>query len=162
MACLRPSPTLAAQGVECVGGRGKLSPNLGGEMCGIWLFPRLRGKWIAAKPRDEGGESDSPDGGGPDLAVFKAPKMSPLATRPHPPSGYFPRFAGEDDREISSYRDAMSKQSPIRKLRRDRSRLEQELSLAQGTDDTAAIPILKKKISDLDKEIAALDAKREG
>ncbi len=54
----------------------------------------------------------------------------------------------------------MSKQSPIRKLRRDRSRLEQELALAQGTDDKAAIPILKKKISDLDKEIAALEAKR--
>lgn len=54
----------------------------------------------------------------------------------------------------------MSKQSPIRKLRRDRSRLEQELSLAQGTDDKAAIPVLKKKISDLDKEIAALEAKK--
>ena len=54
----------------------------------------------------------------------------------------------------------MSKQSPIRRLRRDRSRLEQELSLAQGTDDKAAIPVLKKKISDLDKEIAALDAKK--
>lgn len=54
----------------------------------------------------------------------------------------------------------MSKQSPIRKLRRDRSRLEQELSLAQGTDDKAAIPILKKKIDDLGKEIAALEAKR--
>lgn len=54
----------------------------------------------------------------------------------------------------------MSKQSPIRKLRRDRSRLEQELSLAQGTDDKAAIPVIKKKIADLDKEIAALEAKR--
>ncbi len=54
----------------------------------------------------------------------------------------------------------MSKQSPIRKLRRDRSRLEQELALAEGTKDTAAIPILKKKIGDLDKEIAALEAKR--
>lgn len=54
----------------------------------------------------------------------------------------------------------MSKQSPIRKLRRDRSRLEQELSLAQGTDDKPAIPIIKKKIADLDKEIAALEAKR--
>ena len=54
----------------------------------------------------------------------------------------------------------MSKQSPIRRLRRDRSRLEQELSLAQGTDDKAAIPILKKKIADLDKEIAALDARK--
>lgn len=54
----------------------------------------------------------------------------------------------------------MSKQSPIRKLRRDKSRLEQELSLAQGTGDAAAIPVLKKKISDLEKEIAALEAKR--
>ncbi len=54
----------------------------------------------------------------------------------------------------------MSKQSPIRRLRRDRSRLEQELSLAQGTDDRAAIPILQKKIRDLDQEIAALDASK--
>ncbi|MEQ1783868.1 MAG: hypothetical protein ABMA14_21125 [Hyphomonadaceae bacterium] len=54
----------------------------------------------------------------------------------------------------------MSKQSPIRRLRRDRSRLDQELSLAQGTDDKAAIPILKKKIADLDKEIAALEARK--
>lgn len=54
----------------------------------------------------------------------------------------------------------MSKQSPIRRLRRDRSRLEQELSLAQGTDDKAAIPILQKKIRDLDAEIAALDARK--
>lgn len=54
----------------------------------------------------------------------------------------------------------MAKQSPIRKLRRDKSRLTQELSLAQGTDDKAAIPILKKRIADLDKEIAALEAKR--
>ena len=54
----------------------------------------------------------------------------------------------------------MSKQSPIRRLRRDKSRLEQELNLAQGTGDTAAVPVLKKRISDLDKEIAALEAKR--
>lgn len=52
------------------------------------------------------------------------------------------------------------KQSPIRRLRRDRSRLAQELQLAQGTDDKAAIPILQKKIRDLDNEIAALDAKK--
>jgi len=52
------------------------------------------------------------------------------------------------------------KQSPIRRLRRDRSRLAQELSLAQGTNDTAAIPILQKKLRDLDAEIAALEAKR--
>ena len=55
----------------------------------------------------------------------------------------------------------MAKQSPIRKLRRDRSRLMQELSLAQGTNDDAGIPVLKKKVGDLDKEIAALEAKRD-
>ena len=54
----------------------------------------------------------------------------------------------------------MSKQSPIRRLRRDRSRLAQELQLAQGTNDTAAIPILQKKIRDLDAEIAALDPQK--
>ncbi len=54
----------------------------------------------------------------------------------------------------------MSKQSPIRKLRRDKSRLSQELALAMGTDDKAAIPVLQKRIRDLDKEIAALEAKR--
>jgi len=54
----------------------------------------------------------------------------------------------------------MSKQSPIRRLRRDRSRLAQELQLAQGTNDAAAIPVLQKKIRDLDAEIAALEAKR--
>jgi hypothetical protein len=52
------------------------------------------------------------------------------------------------------------KQSPIRRLRRDRSRLAQELALAQGTNDVAAIPILQKKLRDLDNEIAALDAKK--
>jgi hypothetical protein len=52
------------------------------------------------------------------------------------------------------------KQSPIRKLRRDRSRLQQELALAQGTDDKAAIPVLEKKIHDLDKEIAAIEKAR--
>jgi len=60
----------------------------------------------------------------------------------------------------SSGSRAMSKQSPIRRLRRDRSRLAQELQLAQGTDDKAAIPILQKKIRDLDAEIAALEAKQ--
>jgi hypothetical protein len=58
------------------------------------------------------------------------------------------------------YEAIMSKQSPIRKLRRDRSRLQQELALAQGTDDAAQIPVLTKRIRDLDKEIAALEAKR--
>jgi len=53
------------------------------------------------------------------------------------------------------------KQSPIRRLRRDRSRLAQELALAQGTGDTAAVPTLEKKIRDLDKEIDALVKSRE-
>ena len=53
----------------------------------------------------------------------------------------------------------MSKQSPIRRLRRDRSRLQQELALAQGTDDKVQIPILVKRIRDLDQEIAALESK---
>lgn len=52
------------------------------------------------------------------------------------------------------------KQSPLRKLRRDRSRLAQELQLAQGTNDTVALPILTKRIRDLDNEIAALEAKK--
>jgi len=55
----------------------------------------------------------------------------------------------------------MTKQSPVRKLRRDRSRLQQELALAEGTGDSAAIPVLRKRIGDLDKEIAALEAKRQ-
>lgn len=54
------------------------------------------------------------------------------------------------------------KQSPLRRLRRDRSRLQQELQLAQGTGDKAQIPILQKKIRDLDAEIAALEAKKTG
>ena len=52
------------------------------------------------------------------------------------------------------------KQSPIRKLRRDKSRLEQELALARGTGDTAAVPVLEKRIRDLDKEIDALVKQR--
>jgi hypothetical protein len=58
-----------------------------------------------------------------------------------------------------SYGGAM-KQSPLRRIRRDRSRLQQELALAQGTDDKAQIPILQKKIRDLDSEIAALEAQK--
>lgn len=56
----------------------------------------------------------------------------------------------------------MTRQSPIRKLRRDRSRLQQELALAEGTGDAAAIPVLRKRIGDLDREIAALEAKPSG
>lgn len=52
------------------------------------------------------------------------------------------------------------KQSPLRKLRRDRSRLQQELALAQGTGDAAQIPVLTKRIRDLDLEIAALEARK--
>jgi hypothetical protein len=54
------------------------------------------------------------------------------------------------------------KQSPIRKLRRDRSRLAQEFALAKGTGDTAGASIAEKRLRDLDKEIAALEAKAPG
>ncbi len=37
-----------------------------------------------------------------------------------------------------------------------------QVQLAQGTDDKAQIPILQKKIRDLDAEIAALEAKKSG
>ena len=47
------------------------------------------------------------------------------------------------------------KQSPIRKLRRDRARLVQDLALARGTNDPARAAELEKRISDLDKQIAA-------
>jgi len=67
---------------------------------------------------------------------------------------------GGDGQARHRYDRGMSKQSPIRKLRRDRSRLQQELALAQGTDDAAQIPVLTKRIRDLDKEIAALEAMR--
>ncbi|MEP7211006.1 MAG: hypothetical protein ABI740_09240 [Alphaproteobacteria bacterium] len=50
------------------------------------------------------------------------------------------------------------KQSPIRKLRRDRSRQVQELSLAKGTGDTARAQEIEAGIKQLDKEIAALEA----
>jgi len=54
----------------------------------------------------------------------------------------------------------MSKQSPVRKLRRDRNRLQQELALAHASDDKNRIGVLTKRIRDLDQEIAALEAKR--
>jgi uncharacterized small protein (DUF1192 family) len=50
------------------------------------------------------------------------------------------------------------KQSPIRRLRRDRTRLVQDLALARGTNDPAKASELEKRISDLDKEIVALEA----
>jgi hypothetical protein len=52
------------------------------------------------------------------------------------------------------------KQSPIRRLRRDRSRLVQELSLAKGGGDTAKASEVEAQIKALDKEIAALEAAR--
>ena len=50
------------------------------------------------------------------------------------------------------------KQSPIRRIRRDRSRLLQELSLARGTGDPAKAAELEKSIADLDRQIAAHEA----
>jgi hypothetical protein len=50
------------------------------------------------------------------------------------------------------------KQSPIRKVRRDRSRLAQELALALGTGDTAAAKDIESRISELDRQIAAHEA----
>jgi hypothetical protein len=58
--------------------------------------------------------------------------------------------------------EAPMKQSPIRKLRRDKSRLSQDLSLAIAADDKANIAIITKRIRDLDAEIAALEAKKTG
>jgi hypothetical protein len=52
------------------------------------------------------------------------------------------------------------KQSPIRRLRRDRSRQVQELSLAKGTGDTVKAKEIEAAIKALDKEIAAIDAGR--
>jgi hypothetical protein len=50
------------------------------------------------------------------------------------------------------------KQSPIRKLRRDRARLVQDLALARGTNDPAKASELEKRMGELDREIAALEA----
>lgn len=58
------------------------------------------------------------------------------------------------------------KQSPIRRLRRDRSRLTQDLSLARAAGDAAKIAEIETRIAALDKEIASMKAenarKREG
>jgi hypothetical protein len=51
------------------------------------------------------------------------------------------------------------KQSPIRRLRRDRSRLIQERALAQGTGDTAGASDIDKRIRELDQAVAAEEAK---
>jgi hypothetical protein len=50
------------------------------------------------------------------------------------------------------------KQSPIRKLRRDRARLAQELSLARGTGDADKASEIEKRFSELDRQIAAMEA----
>ena len=52
------------------------------------------------------------------------------------------------------------KQSPIRRLRRDRSRQVQELSLAKGTGDVARAKEIEAAIKALDREIAAIEAGR--
>lgn len=49
------------------------------------------------------------------------------------------------------------KQSPIRKLRRDRTRLVQELALARGTRDPDRASEIEKRIGELDTQIAALE-----
>lgn len=51
------------------------------------------------------------------------------------------------------------KQSPIRKLRRDRSRLTQELALARGTGDADTASEIERRIADLDARIRAMEAK---
>lgn len=50
------------------------------------------------------------------------------------------------------------KQSPIRKLRRDRARQVQELALARGTGDEAKASEIEKHIGELDRQIAATEA----
>jgi hypothetical protein len=53
------------------------------------------------------------------------------------------------------------KQSPIRKLRRDRSRLVQDLALANaGGGDRVKASEIEGRIAELDKEIAAIVAAR--
>jgi hypothetical protein len=52
------------------------------------------------------------------------------------------------------------KQSPIRKLRRDWSRLMQELTKAESAGDGPAAEVLRHKIQALGKEIAAMEAAR--
>ena len=52
------------------------------------------------------------------------------------------------------------KQSPIRRLRRDRSRLVQELALARGTGDPAKAAELEQQIAELDTKIAGQEARQ--
>ncbi len=51
------------------------------------------------------------------------------------------------------------KQSPIRKLRRDRSRLTQELALARGTGDSDKASDVERQIAELDARIRAMEAR---
>ncbi len=52
------------------------------------------------------------------------------------------------------------KQSPIRRLRRDRSRLVQELSLARGTGDAEKADDIEKQIAELDKKITGQELRQ--
>ncbi len=52
------------------------------------------------------------------------------------------------------------KQSPIRKLRRDWSRLMQDLGRAETAGNAAEAEALREKIKALGKEIAAMEAER--
>ena len=52
------------------------------------------------------------------------------------------------------------KQSPIRKLRRDRSRLVQELELAKGTGDKEGAATIEQRIRELDRDIAAEETRK--
>ena len=54
------------------------------------------------------------------------------------------------------------KQTPIRRLRRDRSRQVQELSLAKGTGDVVRAKEIEAAIKALDREIAAVETGRSG
>lgn len=52
------------------------------------------------------------------------------------------------------------KQSPLRRLRRDRSRLVQELALARGTGDPARAAEIEQQIADLDKKIVGQELRQ--
>ncbi|HOY79248.1 MAG TPA: hypothetical protein PLN33_15635 [Hyphomonadaceae bacterium] len=52
------------------------------------------------------------------------------------------------------------KQSPLRRLRRDRSRLVQEHALALGTGDKDKAAEIELQIADLDKKIVGQEARQ--
>ena len=52
------------------------------------------------------------------------------------------------------------KQSPLRRLRRDRSRLVQELALARGTGDPANAAEIEQQIAELDKKIVGQELRQ--